>query len=185
MTWAVLVTLASGVLVGFVPAYLLERRRERHTLGTRWDTPLFTLSVEFISASQHFGHAAGRIPGAEPADRAAVAARAAEEQQKMRSLQIQLRLLGDVRVQRAARMVIRHAWAVMRVAQGDEDPRAAEYAGVPPHTRLSDALHDFIRASRAQLRVNDPETIATDEPADWPDLPEGRPLPLRLLMPWR
>jgi len=104
----------------------------------------------------------------------------------MRSLQIQLRLVGNVRVQRAARMLIRHAWAVMRVAQGYEDPRAAEY-GAPPLTRLSDTLAELIRASRVQLRVEDAENIATDEPSDWPELPtsNSKSSRLRALMPWR
>jgi hypothetical protein len=106
-------------LAGFLPGYLLERRRERQNLRTRWDSPLYALTVELISAAEHFRHFARQVPDAD--DRQAAIARAVEEQQKIRSLQIQLRLVGNVRVQRAARMLIRHAWAVMRVAQGHED----------------------------------------------------------------
>jgi hypothetical protein len=170
-------------LAGFLPGYLLERRRERQNLRTRWDSPLYALTVELISAAEHFRHFARQVPDAD--DRQAAIARAVEEQQKIRSLQIQLRLVGNVRVQRAARMLIRHAWAVMRVAQGHEDPRAAEFAGKSPGTRLSDTLQEFIRASRVQLRVEDPENIAADEPSDWPELPAGKSSPLRVLMPWR
>ncbi|MFC8618596.1 hypothetical protein ACFT9M_19575 [Micromonospora purpureochromogenes] len=63
---------------------------------------------------------------------------------------------------------------MLRVAEGHEDTRAAEFGGVPPETRLSTSLHEFIRAVRVQLRVPDPERIASDEPDDWPELTDGQ-----------
>jgi hypothetical protein len=183
MSWATLVTLLSGVLVGFIPNYLVERRKERHALRTRWDTSLYTLSIEFTSATQRFRRAVEQPRESSDAlDHRKVVD---EERRQMSSLLAQLRLVGNVRVQRAARMVIRHAYAVMKVEEGHEDPRGAEFDNLPPATRLNDALHEFIRASRVQLRVEDPEHIAADEPSDWPDPAADRPLPLRVLAPWR
>lgn len=183
MSWATLVTLLSGVLVGLVPNYLMERRKERHALRTRWDMSLYTLSVEFTSATQRFRRAVEHLKEApEALDHRKIVH---EERQRMSLLLTQLRLVANVRVQRAARMVIRHSYAVMKVEEGHEDPRAAEFDNVPATTRLNDSLHEFIRASRVQLRVEDPEHIAADEPSDWPDPAADRPLSLRTLAPWR
>ena len=61
----------------------------------------------------------------------------------------------------------------------------AQFNSVPPATRLTDALHEFIRASRVQLRVEDAEHIAADAPSEWPESDTDRPLLVRPLTPWR
>ncbi|WP_446212384.1 hypothetical protein [Micromonospora sp. IBSANI012] len=169
---ATILTLAVGALIGLVPSLLVERRKEKRELATRWDAPLYELSVEFASTVRVFRHLVARMAGAP--DPAAQHDRTEEERQRLLALLEQIRLVGDERVQRAARMVVRHSWAVLRVAEGHADTRAAEFGGVPPETRLSTSLHEFIRAVRVQLRVPDPECIASDEPDDWPELTDGQ-----------
>lgn len=154
-------------MIGLGPTYLNERRKERRELSTRWDAPLYELSVEFASTVRVFRYRVSGMKGVQ--DPIAYRERCEDERQRLLSLLEQIRLVGSVRVQRAARMVVRHSWAVLHVAEGHEDHRAAEFEGVPPETRLTDSLHEFIRAVRAQLRVEDPEHIASDEPDDWPE----------------
>ncbi|SCG63517.1 hypothetical protein [Micromonospora halophytica] len=186
MNWSTLagtiLTLAAGALIGLVPSLLIERRKEKRQLATRWDAPLYDLSVEFASTVRVFRHSASRL--ADAPDRAAHQERTEEERQRLNALLEQIRLVGDERVQRAARMVVRHSWAVARVAEGHEDERAAEYPGASPERRLTDALHEFIRAVRVQLRVPHAERIASDEPDDWPELAGGQ-RPFRIGLPSR
>ncbi|MBQ0894332.1 hypothetical protein KBX37_14700 [Micromonospora sp. U56] len=111
-------------------------------MATRWDAPLYELSVEFASTVRVFRHLATRMKGAP--DPAVQHDRTEEERQRLLALLEQIRLVGDERVQRAARMVVRHFWAVLRVGEGHEDIRAGEFGGVPPETRLSTSLHEFI-----------------------------------------
>jgi hypothetical protein len=35
--------LAAGAGISLIPAYLMERRKERHELAIRWDAPLYEL----------------------------------------------------------------------------------------------------------------------------------------------
>ncbi|MEU5939519.1 hypothetical protein ABZ807_10040 [Micromonospora sp. NPDC047548] len=97
----------------------------------------------------------------------------------------QIWLVGDERVQRAARMVVRHSWALLRVVEGHEDERAAELDGAPPETRLSTSLHDFVPTVRVQLRVPNPEHIASDEPDDWPEFAAAGQRSFRIVLPTR
>jgi hypothetical protein len=176
VSWSTLgttaLTLAIGALIGLAPTYLNERRKERREFSTRWDVPLYELSVEFASTVRVFRYRVSGMKGVQ--DPIAHRERCEDERQRLVSLLEQIRLIGTVRVQRAARMVVRHSWAILRVAEGHEDRRVAEFEGVPPQTRLTDSLHEFIRAVRAQLRVEDPEHIASDEPDDWPEQTEHR-----------
>ncbi|GIH05403.1 hypothetical protein Rhe02_34700 [Rhizocola hellebori] len=58
--------------------------------------------------------------------------------------------------------------AYREVKEGRPDPREGEFGPQPPAARLSEAIYEFIRAVRAQLRVEHAGEIATDEPEDWP-----------------
>ncbi|GIF51686.1 hypothetical protein DFJ67_7761 [Asanoa ferruginea] len=163
MSWLPVVALVSGLIAGFVPGQLVERRKERHILRTRWDA---SLSIDFVSACQRYQRLVGRLGSAVDGDAHRVTIET--EREAMGALLVQLRLVGNVRVQRAARMMIRHAWAVLRVAEGHEDPRAAEFGGAPPGERMREAEQEFIRACRVQLRVAEAEDLAADEPSQWP-----------------
>ncbi|MEV5570618.1 hypothetical protein AB0L06_11245 [Spirillospora sp. NPDC052269] len=75
----------------------------------------------------------------------------------------QIRLLGTKDLQVAARLMLRHAYAVRLEARGEKDPRADEYSK-NPYERLVDAVQRFRIEARKQLRVESPEEIAPEEP---------------------
>jgi hypothetical protein len=52
----VLVTLLTGVVVGFLAGHLIERSKARHALGIWWDTSLYAPSVDFITTTQLPAH---------------------------------------------------------------------------------------------------------------------------------
>ena len=47
-----LISVALGAILGFVPAYFLELKRERNRLTTRWDEPLYKTCSEFAAAAR-------------------------------------------------------------------------------------------------------------------------------------
>jgi hypothetical protein len=67
-----IVAVIVGAIVGFVPNYLMDMRRERSLLRSRWDSALFDLCSDFASTArglqelclrpvrQHYGRASGR-----------------------------------------------------------------------------------------------------------------------------
>ena len=46
-----IVAVIVGAIIGFVPSYLMERRRERSLLRSRWDSALFDLCSDFASSA--------------------------------------------------------------------------------------------------------------------------------------
>ncbi|GLZ30745.1 hypothetical protein Lesp02_29340 [Lentzea sp. NBRC 105346] len=152
MTWLPVLTVVVGALIGFVPNYLIERRKERTLLRTRWDSPLFELCSEFTSTARRFLElCAKKSPDVD------------ETHESLRTLCEQLRLLGSYDVQVAARWVIRHAFAVREVGEGREDPRAGEFPGQAPDVRMHEALNTLYVAARKQLRVASPDAVAPRE----------------------
>ena len=47
-----IVSVVVGAIIGFVPTYAMDARRERSLLRSRWDAPLFDLCSEFASAAR-------------------------------------------------------------------------------------------------------------------------------------
>jgi len=165
-TLGTLVTVLFGAVIGFIPNYLLERRRESALLRTRWDSALFQLCSEFTASARGLDelaeqYARRREAGTDDLD---IAERIAAEHQRLRSLGEQIRLLGSQEVQLAARWVVRHAYAVREEAEGRSDPRADEFPARMPRDRFRDALDALYLAARAQLRVTDAELVASREP---------------------
>ena len=147
-----MLTVVVGAMIGFVPNYLIERRKERTLLRTRWDSSLFELCSEFTSAARRFLElCAKKSPDV------------GEAHESLRTLCEQLRLLGSYDVQVAARWVIRHAYAVRTVSEGGPDPRADEFPGQSPEVRMHEALNTLYVAVRRQLRVAAPEAVAPRE----------------------
>lgn len=70
-----------------------------------------------------------------------------------------LRLVGNQRVQIAARVVQYHAYAVRVQGEENRDPREEERPEKPPVARLNDALQEFYRPVCQQLRAADPEGV--------------------------
>jgi hypothetical protein len=153
-------------VIGFVPNYLLERRRERAQMLTRWDSALFQLCSDFTESARSVDELAQRVSrgharakGAATAE-ASVAERLAAEHLRLRSLGEQIRLLGSHDVQVASRWVVRHAYAVRQIAEGRGDPREAEFPDRPARDRLRDALDALYLA----VRVPGARLVAPREP---------------------
>jgi hypothetical protein len=49
---ASIVAVMVGAIIGFVPNYLMDVRRERSLLRSRWDSGLFDLCSDFASAAR-------------------------------------------------------------------------------------------------------------------------------------
>lgn len=158
------VLIVLGAAVGYVPAYLTQRRseqaqakRERDALLRRWDPALSVLCGDFAATVRRYVHLVQRLNRA--ADRAAQVERIDEQHQQLRALTEQLRLLGDRDVQVRAHSVQKHAYALRVVAEGGVDKRAADYPDKTPDKRVFEALYEFYVAARRQLQVPNPDDV--------------------------
>jgi len=153
------VLLVVGAAVGLLPTLLLERRKEKHALATRWDLPLFEISSRFTAAARSLLHCATETTPATPASIQEMGQLLAE----LRASSEQLRLVANAETQGAARLVVRHAYAVRQVAVGRVDKRASEYDSVSPAVRCTQALNVFYVAARKNLGVKNPLDVPEHE----------------------
>lgn len=163
MQASALVAVSLGAVIGFVPAYLLERTKERHELSTRWDHSLYAAGVSLVGAARRMTHLAGQLERAE--DAPDLARRIDDEHQNLRVAVDQCRLLGVPAVQLASRRVLTQAYAMRIQAETGRDPHRADYAPdmySVPEQRLRASLLAFFVATREQLHV----AHATDVPSD-------------------
>ena len=133
-------------------------------IQSKWDAALLERSTDFITAARSLRHHAERY--GRTADKDGRRVRLDEAQEQLRILSGQLRLVGTRRVQVAARSVVHHAYAVRVEGEEGRDPRSDEYPDRKPIRRLSDALQEFSRAVRVQLRAPDPEDVIHDDDLD-------------------
>jgi hypothetical protein len=159
-----LIPVLAGAAIGVVPAYLIERHRERSALAVRWDMSLYALCADFTVAVRQMLLAAERTGiVADPIMRRERQEQLDEHRVRLRTLQEQIRLLGNSELQSTARLVLHHAYAVRTVALGGADPRREDYPGTDPRDRLNAAIRGFYVAARKQLRVKAPADISPDE----------------------
>lgn len=153
-----------GAAVSLIPAYVMERRRERHALAVRWDAPLYDLCKECADSARQLVHLVRRLDRAadpdEQRDKVDV------EHARLRSLVQQLRILGTAELQQAAREVEHHAWWVRAVHEGRLDELIDHYGGRTAEDRLRDAMRRLFVAARRQLGVKDPDNVVPDDPID-------------------
>lgn len=71
-------------------------------------------------------------------------------------------LLSDKTAQQAARLALRHAYAVRKAAETGTDPRADEYPGKKPNVRLREELTRLYVGVRTELGVAHPEDVFED-----------------------
>ena len=145
-----------AALAGFV-AWRTSNSRMAADIQARWDAALLERSTDFVTAAGSLRHHAERF--GRSADKDGRRAQLDEAQEQLRVLSAQLRLVGSGRVQVAARCVVHHAYAVRVEGEEGRDPRGEEYPGQTPIGRLNDALQEFDRAVRVQLRAPDPEDV--------------------------
>jgi hypothetical protein len=152
-----IVPIIVGAIIGFVPTYVMDTRRERSLIRSRWDNSLFDLCSDFASTARGLQELCLRQVNSDASTHLDDAID--EEHQRLRTLSERLRLLGDQDLQFAVRWVVRHAYAIREVSEGQPDPRKDEFPDQSPHQRLSEALQDFYVAARKQLRVINPTAI--------------------------
>ncbi|MEV0460359.1 hypothetical protein [Catellatospora methionotrophica] len=145
-------------------AYFVNSRKMAGDTRARWDAVLFDKSAVLAEAARSVRHHAERYRHS--TDKAARQQRIDDAQERLRIAMEQLRLVGNRRVQDAARRVMHHAYAVAMQGVDNRDPRAEHYADVPPIARLNDALQEFYRSVRQQLRAEHPEDVLHDDDFD-------------------
>jgi hypothetical protein len=158
-----------GALIGasasIVTTIAVQRWRHRSEAQGRRDDRLLNLASDFASAVRRLASLADRYSTA--ADQQGVLTEIDAQHLELRAVHQQLRLIGTSRVQRSARMVLRHVYAVVDVRLGKPDPRQKDFPGHSPSERLGEELVEFYRSVRAQLRLNDAEDVLGDDPDLW------------------
>jgi hypothetical protein len=168
-TWTqvvlVLLPVVVGAAIGVAPTILVERARQRAALRTRWDVSLHRTCADFAASARRILDLSEQRPGPTAAGQDSSVDSIRNEHSRLQILMAEVRLLGNEEVQRSARMVVRHTWAVYVLATGGPDPRATEY-DEPPRGRALSSLLDFYRSVRRQLVVPDADKIAQLNPPD-------------------
>lgn len=129
-------------------------------IQARWDAALLERSSSMAEAARSLRHHAELFARTE--DKSASLKQLGAAQEKLRVLVEQLRLVGSPRVQIAAREVLLHAYSVRVLHVDGHDPRAQDFVK-KPIPRLNDALQEFYRAVRVQLRAPDAEQVIHDD----------------------
>ncbi|MBO4208202.1 hypothetical protein [Micromonospora echinofusca] len=177
MQWlAPIMGFLGGVVAASVTAIITvrtNRSKMAADIRSRWDAALLEKANDLTEATRSLRHLAEGYP--QCVDRDAQTARLDEVHQRLRITSEQLRLVGDIRVQAAARRILQHGYAVRTQAETGEDPRAAQYQTHPPVSRLNDALQEFYRAVRHQLRAPDADDVLHDDDLDAIALSAGNP----------
>jgi hypothetical protein len=164
MVWlAPLAGFLGGIIAAGVAAFAAIRSnssRMAADIRARWDEALLDKSSEFAAATRSLRHLAERYGRITDEDRKRTQhVRLDEAHERLRILSEQLRLVGNQRVQIAARVVQYHAYAVRVAGEEGRDPREEDRPEKPPIARLNDALQEFYRSVRQQLRAPDPEGV--------------------------
>ncbi|WP_155368576.1 hypothetical protein [Catellatospora vulcania] len=162
--WSNALSFGGGVLAAVLAASAALRVNRTKMAGdtkARWEAVLFDKSAQLAEAARSLRHHSERYRHS--SDKDARKQRIDDAQEKLRIAMEQLRLVGNRRVQVAARVVMHHAYAVAVQGVDNRDPRADRYTDTPPIARLNDALQEFYRAVRQQLRAADPEDVLHDD----------------------
>jgi hypothetical protein len=161
----VLLPVIVGAGLAVVPTLLVERVRQRATLLTRWDPALHTACAEFAATARRVLRLSNRIAG-QPASadtRSALILEIYDEHARLSGLMEQIWLLSRPDLQRATRLVIRHAAALRQYAISGTDPYGDD-STPPPEPRFNDAIIDFYRAARRELQIQNADDIASRDP---------------------
>lgn len=144
-----------GAVVGGGAALLVEGLRAKGNLRQSRRDALLSACTEFTAAIARVKSRSQALVG-NPGDSAAI--QAAMEEARVGCERLRL-LASDRATQRAARLTLRHAYAVWRLAETGTDPRLSEYPETPPHARLRQSLSDLYVGVRKELAVEHPEDV--------------------------
>jgi hypothetical protein len=167
-TWTqmilVLLPVVVGAAIGVVPTAVVERARRRAEMRTRWDTALQKSCVEFTASARRVVDLSEQFGQPPSAARTVTADDLRQEHSRLQTLMAEIRLLAGEQVQLAARLVVRHAWALYVMTVTGSDPRSSEYDH-PPRARVIESLFTFYLAARRQLMVPDADGLPPLNPA--------------------
>jgi hypothetical protein len=145
-------TLAGGTSLAIERLRARESAREAHRGELRSACSEFTSAIARVrSNSYHLNH--------DTAAKKALLSALEEARVGCERLRI---LLSDKATQQAARMVLRHTYAVWKLAEDGADPRAAEYPGKEPEVRLREELTHLYVGVRRELGLANPEDVFED-----------------------
>lgn len=154
------ISFLSGVIGAGTAAYVAFRtNRSKMDAETqaRWDAALLEQSRALAEAARSLRHHTLHLARGTELDDSRKRMDAAHE--RLRVTVEQLRLIGSLRVQEGARLVLFHVYSLRVELEEGHDPRAADFPETTPIGRLNDALQEFYRAVRQQLRVPDAEDV--------------------------
>ena len=157
----VLLPVVVGALIGFVPNWILEGRKERAARLVMWSDALYSASVELMTSARRVEHLA-EYTGLGVAEEGA-RLRLDEDHQQMRAAREQVSMLANSEVQAAARSVIDHVYAIRMQLETGEDPHPTA-DGATPARRLKAARVEYYKAVRRQLRVPDADEVSVRNP---------------------
>src|SRR6266487_1971487 len=124
-----LLPVATGAIIGFAPALILQKRTHKHEIVTRWDAMLLSAGVDLADSARRTEHIADQIERG-----------AADEQlmrhfdeihQQVRVSVERIRILGSAELQLAARNVLRSVYSRRLLLQGNPDATCAQGPGEP------------------------------------------------------
>ncbi len=160
-----IVSVIVGAIIGFVPTYVIDVRRER-ALRSRWDSPLFELCSEFASTVRGMQELCLRRMTSEPdghlSDEIGI------EHQKLRTLSERLRLLGGLELQSAVGWIVRHAYAVREVSEGRADPEAGRVPRTATTQKTRRGASGLLRRRAQAAPGHEPKLDHATRPRIWP-----------------
>lgn len=180
-TWTqmtlVLLPVIVGAVIGVVPTMIVERARERAALRTRWDTTLHRSCAEFAASTRRILDLSEQADESPSQAREPVVEGLRREHSRLQVLMAEIRLVAGEEVQRAARLVVRHTWAVYLAVTV---PRSDALDSKLLRGRVLHSLIDFYRSVRRQLMVPNADLLSPVNPPDpdrLPDQPDAVGMP--------
>ena len=144
-----------GALAAGGAAVAVEGRRSRAGRLEAHRHEIRSVCSQFTSAIARVRSNSYNLKRDAAAERAGLAAL---EEARVGCEQLRL-LLDDKSTQRAARLALRHAYAVWMTAQHGVDPREAESKGKKPEKRLREELTKLYVGVRTELGVEHPADV--------------------------
>lgn len=145
----------AGVFLTGVFTYAVERRRGREASREAHRQELRSACSDFTSAIARVRSKSYALKD-DPAARSSLLSALDDARVDCERLRL---LVSEKGTQEAARLSLRHAYAVWKLAETGVDPRSAEYPGRSPHKRLRDELTRLYVGVRTELNVPQPEDV--------------------------
>lgn len=152
----------AGAWVGSRTSIAVEKRRAEGAAAEAHRATLRAACSDFTAAIARVRSHSYGLTGVPTDDEPLLRALAAALDEARAGCERLRILVSDSDTQRAARLALRHAYAVWKVAETGLDPRAAQYPGEDPHARLRTELTRLYVGVRRELGVAQPDDVFHD-----------------------